>query len=1147
MKMSLTRKITFGVGTALLLIIGSAGLSYYMFRQQAVIEYWVRHTYEVLNQAETIQKMLVDMETGRRGFRSTNEKRFLQPYYEGIEKIHPAIEGLKKLTQDNVRQTQKAEFIEKNINDLLIYWRSLGEDASKYSKADIVRVMDEEKRRMDIIRNSLDAFVQVERIALEDRQKENERAIQRAMFVLALTIILVLLLAFVLTRIIFGELNNRNRAEDLLKENLDELDQINRSANEKNWLLTGISSINDAIQGVDELAVLSRTTLEAILQYTGLPAGLLYCYDEEGHLLKKQASIGASDLAPETFRIDEGLVGRAAAGRTLLAIKNIPSDYWTIQSGAGKSVPKEVILVPLWHNKTLKGVIELASFEVDGTAIQDLDLLKNVANNIAVAINSVESHERVMRLLVQVQDQRETLENQQEELRQSNDELTRQAEILQASEEELKVQEEELRQINAELEEKNEAVEMARQELDLKAQELEVTSKYKSEFLANMSHELRTPLNSVLILAKLLSENKAANLTAKQVEYATIIHKSGSNLLELINDILDLSKIEAGKIDFTFENIPVNAVANNMEQLFRVLAEEKSVQFVTNMNSMGAVELHTDRLRLEQIIRNLLSNAFKFTPKGGTVTLDFQAVPKNLPFTSNQLLNAENVLAISVKDTGIGISPDKQRLIFEAFQQADGSVSRKYGGTGLGLSISKELAKKLNGELQVQSEEGEGSTFTLYVPIHSTMVDVPRVVETPVITQTLSQPVVEQTTLADDRQNLQKGDKTLLIIEDDPLFAGIVRDFARTKGYKTILAIQGDEGLYCARKYQPSAIILDMQLPVIDGWNLLKILKSDPDLKNIPVHIMSADEPQGALGGALAFVRKPLAVEDLEKAFSLLGGHLQTNVKRVLVLSGVYLKNQTLQRFIDERKFDMQCDYVASAAEAVSKLQQEKYDCIIADIGADLTAGTQDLQKVKEATKAAEVPIIIYLDKNLSTTDELQLKKISDVIIRESSLSKDRLMDELELFLYKVQEVQQQPFSKPVLSSLTNDKNLKGKKILLVDDDMRNVFALSTLLEEHEITVITAGDGKEALEQLDEQTGIDLVLMDIMMPEMDGYEATRRIRANSRFHSLPVIALTAKAMTGDREKCIEAGASDYITKPIDSSRLLSLLRVWLSK
>ncbi|MFD1145076.1 response regulator [Larkinella insperata] len=1154
MKISSTRWLSIGSVIALLIFVSIGIIAFRTIRNQLEEARWVEHSYMVLNQIGHTRQLLIDMETGRRGFRSTNEPRFLKPYNEAIHKVMPAASHIKDLVTDNQSQRERAVEIERGVLEMLQYWKSLGNDASQYSKVDIVRITDGEKTRMDNLRQQLATMTRVEESLLANRERESNRAVMLAINVFSLGAVFLLGLGALLYYLFSSEIKKRQNAEGNLQQNLDEVEQLNQISTEKNWMLTGVSLMNDAIQVVGESDSLAQEVLQTITRYLEVPAGAFYCYDEDRQLLELNAAVALPTQISRAYSLHEGLVGQAATSHEMIVINHVPAGYWSIQSGSGQALAGQIICVPLWYKKELKGVMELATFQPLGMA--QLDLLKTVGNNIAIALNAAEARKRVMRLLEQVQEQKGALEHQQEELRQSNEELTRQAEILQASEEELRVQEEELRQINAELEEKNEAVEVGRQALSQKARELENTSQYKSEFLANMSHELRTPLNSVLILAKMLSENKASNLTDKQIEYANVIHKSGSDLLNLINDILDLSKIEAGKIDMVAENTLVSNMVYDQEQLFSVVAEQKEVKLVTEVDESVPQTLFIARTRLEQVIKNLLSNAFKFTPMGGTITLSFRTQAPMNGFTNEPLIRANRLLVISVTDTGIGIPADKQQLIFEAFQQADGSTSRKYGGTGLGLSISKELVKRLGGEMRLQSEEGKGSTFTVYLPLVEAPTNpapkkqpTPEPKKEPAMAKDavahLQKNIVEQNDLKDDRNSLQKGDKVMLIVEDDPVFAAVVQDFARGKGYKTVVALQGDEGIHYARKYKPSAIILDMQLPVVDGWSVLNWLKNDENLKHIPVHVMSAaDEPKSGIGSALAYLRKPIEKQDLEKAFGRISDHLQAQVKQVLVLSGDYLNDDSLEQIIGQRQFELECEYVRTNEEALRKLQERTFDCLIVDMGGDLEKGLEQLKQLREAMPSQPLPVIIYMDKDLNPADEWKLKKLSDVVIRESSQSIDRLMDELELFLYKVQEVETKDLPQPLTQ--INDQSLQGKKVLLVDDDMRNVFALSTLLEDQQMEVLTAVDGREALETLQANPDVDVVLMDIMMPEMDGYEATRRIRTDLKKTHLPVIALTAKAMPGDREKAIEAGASDYITKPVDSGRLFSLMRVWLS-
>jgi signal transduction histidine kinase/DNA-binding response OmpR family regulator/CHASE3 domain sensor protein len=1145
MNLSPIARLYVGFLAAILLVILVGYLSFNTFQRQSRSGERVKHTYQVLNKVETLQKLLGDMETGRRGFRSTSDRRFLQPYETASRSIGPALAVLQNLISDNSAQVERVGRIETDINKLLSFWQSLdargGVNSGQYSQTAIIDVTNREKAQTDVIRSELNKVTQAEQMLLSIRQKADDESVRQSTYELLLGTLLTLLIVSWLIYLTVREFRGNRRSEALLQDNFRELEQLNLASNEKNWLLTGMSIVNDKLQDITDTSSLTQSVLQALTTYINLPASAFYCFNEDRQELLMNASVALPKEVKQTYQLGEGLIGQAALARTMTVVNDVPSHYWAIEGGSGQATPGQIVCMPLWYNQELKGVLEFASFQPLNE--QSRQLLKSTANNIAVAINAADGHAKVMHLLQTVQDQKDELGHQQEELQQSNEELMRQAEILQVSEEELKVQEEELRQINTELQERNRTIEIARQDLSTKAKELEVNSKYKSEFLANMSHELRTPLNSVLILARLLADNKLSNLNDKQIEYANIIHKSGTDLLDLINDILDLSKIEAGKIDLFMEPVPVSDIVRDMSQLFSVVAEEKGVQLLTSVDPSVPAFITTDRQRTQQIIKNMLSNAFKFTPKAGSVTLSFHLTER----PADTMTATRPVMAIAVTDTGIGIAPEKQQLIFEAFQQADGSTSRKFGGTGLGLSISKELIRKLGGELTLQSEVGKGSTFTIYLPL-TVAADQPH---QPVVQQPASLTPVPVTTsvpaqLADDRHDLGPNDTVILIIEDDPVFAGIVRDFAREKNYKTIVSLRGDEGLEAARQYKPSAIIMDIGLPVVNGWDILKVLKADDELKHIPVHVISAMDQSSSLSDdILAYSTKPIQKKDLESILAVISKQLNEGGKKVLVVTGDHLTAGSIDPLLNERHFDLHCDYATSADQAKKLLANQPYDCIIADIGQDVDQGILDLQAIQAAILPKQIPVIIYLDKDLTSSYERELNRISHIIIRDSFLAKNRLMDELELFFYKVKAVEQKP--QPLYAETApSDNNLSGRKVLLVDDDMRNVFALSMLLESQQMTVVTAGDGQEALDLLDENPDIDLVLMDVMMPTMDGYEATRHIRSNKQFTNLPVIALTAKAMAGDREKCLDAGASDYITKPVDSHQLVSLMRVWLS-
>jgi signal transduction histidine kinase/DNA-binding response OmpR family regulator/CHASE3 domain sensor protein len=1137
MKGSLQLRLYGGLGISVLLVLLVGFFSINALQEQVAQTDQLVHTKQTIGIVRDLRYNLLQMRGARRAYWITNNADFLTVYKSSDNIVQPMIVELRKKIVKQPQISAEVASLDTAITSLFVYWSGEGQIQLNFSKEQIASILKKEELTLGNIYRLFDNIKVALNNELEDNQKSLENAFSQSRQIIIGGVVLLITIVLMLVNAVIATLKSRYRAAHRLKETVSKMEELNVVAQEKNRLLEGVSYVNDHIQHSENLSELSHNVIRAVVNYLEVPAGVLYLTDETKDRLEMVAGVAISASAKIGFRIGEGIIGNAALQKRAVSITDVPIDYWKVETALGNVVGRgEILCMPLWLDDDLKGVIELGIF---GTFSEhQKNLLESISHNVAIAIHNQQSRNKISLLLEQVQEQKEAMVSQQEELRQTNDELSRQAEELQASEEELRTQEEELRQINSELLDKNTAVETARQALMLKAKELEITSKYKSEFLANMSHELRTPLNSVLILAKLLSDNNPKNLTTKQIEYANIIHKSGTDLLELINDILDLSKIEAGKIELNIEEVSIDTISTDLQQLFSVVAAEKKIHYETITENGVPLSLKTDRQRIEQILKNLLSNAFKFTPPDGTVSIIF----------SNRDQFDRKRIGISVKDSGIGIPPEKQALIFEAFQQADGSTSRKYGGTGLGLSISKELVRLLGGEMELSSEEGKGSIFTIVVP-HESISEKLTLAPLPVAAAPQLEEVVEQQKVEDDRNSIEGSDRVMLIIEDDENFASIVKDFARNKGYKPIVALQGDEGLLYAKKYKPDAIILDVQLPVIDGWSLLKILKEDPETKDIPIHIISAfDDSRLQTGGALAYIKKPIDKEGLDKAFHTIGVHLNDTIKQVLIIADPttdHFKDNSLKNiFLDKHKH-VKFANVVSVEEAKEKIKGERFDCIIADIGNSVSKGVEALMTLKADIQDNEIPVIIYLNTDISSADELQLKKVSDAIVRDSPSVNNRLIDELELFLYKVQHEQKQPNS--IVDIPIIDINLKGKKILVVDDDMRNVFALSTVLENEEVHVITAADGKESLEVLQYNPDTDLVLMDIMMPEMDGYEAMKRIRQDMKLVNLPVIALTAKAMTGDREKCIAAGASDYITKPVDVQKLLSLIRVWLAR
>lgn len=963
-----------------------------------------------------------------------------------------------------------------------------------------------------------------------------------------------------------GENDELGNALVQMRASLQQADNDNK---QRNWISTGIEQINGVLrENNDDITRLSDEIISMLVNYISAFHGAIYLletneYDNRSWIeLHGSYALDERAKAKKRIEIGEGLVGQSVKQGTPIYLQNAPSAYATINSGLGESPASHVVIIPLKHHGVVYGAIELASFTLFEKHKQDF--IENIGETIASTVASVKANTLTRRLLDETKKQAERLSAQEEELRQTNEELSNQSKLLQASEEELKQSNHELKQNTRELEHQNEVLEQAREALSLKAKELELNSKYKSEFLANMSHELRTPLNSVLILAKLLSENKASNLNDKQVEYARVIHKSGTDLLVLINDILDLSKIEAGKVELIFEETEIKTVKDDLRALFSELAREKKIEYEIEQHSNLPERFMTDRVRLEQIIKNMLSNAFKFTPQGGKVLLRIKQPDRQVKFTNPHLLNSSHVIEFSVTDTGIGIPLEKQQLIFEAFQQADGSTNRKFGGTGLGLSISKMLVAMLGGEMQLHSEQGKGSTFSMYLPLDAKQIPVhslnsdssgdefsssveQKAVETG--NENRRSFAEETPAIADDRDSLDGSEPVLLIVEDDVQFARILLDMAHEKHYKAVVATHGDVGLRFAEEINPAAIIMDMQLPGMDGWSVLKKIRENEKIKHIPIHIMSAMDRQklGLEMGATAYLRKPLEKNDLDKAFLDIDKEISKEIRQVLIIEDTVIQQDIVKNLLLSKNKQTRFFSAVNQQEAEQLLAEEKFDCIILDL--DLGNGQEEgvslLEKIKSDASHSGTPVIIFTGSEINEDQEKQLRKWSEAIVLKNGQSLDRLISETEHFLHSVKEksVDQPGFKIPAMM----EDMLLSRNVLLVDDDMRNIYALSSVLEGQNMRVITAINGKDALAKLEQHPEIEIVLMDIMMPEMDGYQAMQEIRKNKQTSALPIIALTAKAMVGDREKCIQCGASDYISKPVNTDQLLSLMRVWLYK
>ncbi|WP_207513997.1 response regulator [Longitalea luteola] len=962
-----------------------------------------------------------------------------------------------------------------------------------------------------------------------------------------------------------SDINIRGK-DDLLGKSLanmkSNLARLSHETEVRTWMLTGATKLNDILRGEKDVLDLAQQVINLLTDYLKAQVGVIYVAEDDQLRLAGSYAFYHRKGNTNSIKIGEGLVGQAALEKKPIIFSNVPDDYVRVNSGLGQVSPKNILVYPFLYDDNVKGIIEIGT--VREITDLDLQLLKIVAESIGIALNSSQVRAKQKELLEETQRQAEELVTQQEELKQTNEELQEKTGLLEKSEAELRAQQEELQQTNEELEEKanlleeqKEKLELAKLDVESKALELEATSKYKSEFLANMSHELRTPLNSILILAQLLTENKNKSLTEKDIEYARNIHNSGSDLLNLINEILDLSKVEAGKIEIEIEEVPVNELIQGLQQMFTEVARNKNIHFTINCREEEFDSpLQTDRQRLEQILRNLLSNAFKFTDRDGQITVNIEVQRPDTRLRNAKLRSLPEVVVFSVSDTGIGIPESKQGIIFEAFQQADGSTKRKFGGTGLGLSISRELAGALGGEIHLVSEAGKGSTFSLYLPLRfdaDNVIKGERNIEVRKPESKRELPVVPphvpsaEKEAEDDRYNIKENDKTILIIEDDVAFSRVLLDIAHEKGYKGIIAHQGNTGLSLARYYRPDAIILDMKLPVLDGSEVLRLLKNDPDLRHIPVQIISGYDrrKEGLELGAFDFIRKPITHEAVKGAFDRIEEFINRKLKKLLVVEDNPQQNKAIRELIGNG--DIKSFAAYTGQEAYNMLQDERFDCIIIDLGLPDMSGIELMEKIKESDELNRIPIIVYTGRDMNKEEARQLEKLANTVVLKTSNSKERLLDETALFLHRVESKLPKEKQQIIRRLHRTEEILKNKKALIVDDDMRNIYSLTNVLEEEGMKCYVAENGRVAIDMLQKHSDIDIVLMDVMMPEMDGYEATAAIRKMNAFNKLPIIALTAKAMKGDREKCLEAGMSDYVSKPVNIDQLLSLMRVWLYK
>ncbi len=1173
-KIKIKYKMFIGFGLIIAIMLSVIGYSYYSFIQSEEAFDLNIETYTIITNTNSLLESMINMETAARGYALAGKEEYLEPYHIGKEEYEKYFDLVKYSTFN--RDNQQARLIRiKENHDNWIEWankdliqgkRDVESGVMEIEDLNSIIQQGKGKKYIDNIRFNIDEIILEEEVILEERISKLDKLKLRIVGVMSIggiiATILGLITALFITETVVGPVNSlRKTFSDISKEegdykfrlnvdSKDELGQMSKSFNEfmdkieaiiientnANWVKTGQNELNKKLNGVNDIQQFGEEAISHITKYIGGQIASIYLRNNKDEYILL-SSYGHKKMDKE-FNIVEGLITQSAIEKECMILKDIPDDYLKIHSGLGESKPKNLLINPCIYDNQVELVIEIGKFE-EFTDLE-LDFIDGISVSIGASAQTIMAKNTMEELLVKTLDQSEELQVQQEELRQTNEELQEQAKALRKSEEELQIQQEELRVTNEELEEyskallleknnmisKNENLRNAKLEIEAKAKDIEKTSRYKSEFLANMSHELRTPLNSILVLSQILGEkNPNSLITEKYLEYANTIHSSGQDLLKLINDVLDLSKVEAGKMLVDIETINLEALADYVEKSFRHIGLEKGIEFEIKLDEDLPETINSDLSRLEQILKNLLSNAFKFTEEGRVV------------FRISRSKKEKDSICISIKDTGIGIPEEKQSDIFDAFKQSDGTISRKYGGTGLGLSISKELTNLIGGEISLESQEGKGSKFSLIIPgNYNDIKDIDNILEE------------REIDIKDDRDSIKEKDKIVLIIEDDKNFSKVLSEVAKDKGYKVLIAQDGSSGLNLAREYDPDAILLDIELPDINGWQVIQKLKKDDLMRDIPIHVISGVEKENSVDGKIvSHIKKPVSLEKLNSIFIDIEGDISKDFKKILIIVNKLKENKDIIEKLTGDKREVVSK--ESGLEAIEILKKESFDCIILDLNLKDMSGIELLRKLSESD-LLNIPVIIYTEDILTEDEEMDLLRYTESIIIKGVRSSERLMSETDSFLQNIDskiEDSKTPLIKSIKSIQEKENSLKGRKILIIDDDMRNVFALSSLLEQKGVDLVIGRNGEEGIKKLKEDNNIDLILMDIMMPVMDGYEAMKKIRNEIGLKDIPIIALTAKAMKGDKEKAIESGANDYLTKPVDVDKLISLLRVWLYK
>jgi signal transduction histidine kinase/DNA-binding response OmpR family regulator/CHASE3 domain sensor protein len=1119
--------VTLGLSVVVLFFVASGLLSYWNTRILSHDAALVTHTHEVLTGLDDVVSYMKDAETGQRGYVLTGNEKYLAPYNSALTHIEEQLNTIQQLTMDNPEHQSTLPLIREHIKAKL---DELGETidlrrTKGFDAALAVVLTDRGKNEMDTVRNLIDGMEQKEQILRAKRFSEMDEAYKTALVSGVLTGFLGVVLSGLVGYMIRRTNMVRRRQE---------------------WLQSGQVGLGSSVFGEQMVGQLGQNVLTFLSEYVDAHAGAFFI--RAGESFRRIATYGVSgDNTPQHFTLSEGLLGQAVRDDRTFLVKDVPEGYLTIGSALGRDRPRHLIISPASVDGEVQAVFELGF--IHPLPELTVELLEKLSDSIAIAVRSANYREHLQNLLEETQRQGEELQSQSEELRVNNEELEEQSRSLKESQARLEQQQAEMEQTNAQLEEQTQMLERQRDDLtetktavQLKAQELEKASQYKSDFLANMSHELRTPLNSSLILAKLLGDNMQGNLTEEQVKFAQTIESSGNDLLMLINDILDLSKIEAGHMEVRPEPVSLARLVKDIARTFDPLAKQKGLTLKTSVEE-GCADIETDRQRLEQILKNLLSNAIKFT-ESGTVELSIgRGTGQQVEFR--------------VSDTGIGIAQEQQNAIFEAFRQADGTISRRYGGTGLGLSISRELTRLLGGMISLSSEAGKGSRFTISLPetYDPQLVMARMLAPAPEATlfeavraprAKVGSPPPRARSMEDDRDRLTGNSRTILIVEDDDSFARILFELAHELNFECLIATTAEEALIVASQYLPSAVILDVGLPDSSGLSVLDRLKHDARTRHIPVHVVSAnDYAQTAMAlGAVGYMIKPVQREQLVKTLKQLETKLTQRLRRVLVVEDDHVQRDSVRKLLGSQ--DVETVGVGTAAECLERLKDSTFDCMVLDLSLPDATGYSLLETLSKEDAYSFPPVIVYTGRDLSADEEQRLRRYSKSIIIKGAKSPERLLDEVTLFLHQVVADLPPEQQRMLEKSMNRDALLEGKHILVVEDDVRNVYALSNIFEPRGAIVHIARNGLEALAVLD-KTKVDLVLMDVMMPEMDGLTATREIRKRPELKKLPVIMLTAKAMKDDQERCLDSGANDYMAKPLDVEKLLSLVRVWMAR